>query len=70
MIRWVNKRPIMPNLVSIFLFMGSTKVAIIGLEGVGDIALKLYYSFSRKLAITRTAMREKCFIDACRQQFL
>lgn len=60
----------MPNLVSIFLFMGSTKVAIIGLEGVGDIALKLYYCFSRKLAITKTAMLEKCFIDACRQQFL
>lgn len=60
----------MPTLVSIFLFMGSTKVAIIGLQGVGDIALKLYYSFSQKIAITRTAMLEKCFIDACRQQFL
>lgn len=66
----MNKRPIMPNLVSIFLFMGSTKVAIIGLQGVGDIALKLYYSFSQKIAITRTAMLEKCFSDACRQQFL
>lgn len=50
----------MPTLVSIFLFMGSTKVAIIRLQGVGDIALKLYYSFSQKIAITRTAMLEKC----------
>lgn len=61
MIRWVNRRPIMPNLVSIFLFMGSTKVAIIGLEGVGDYSLKIISQYFKKTCNNKNCDAGKMF---------